>query len=293
MSMAYQQKLTEKLTIFNDRGRGVLLRMNYIRVASATIPDGQDHGSVCQIHQVMTTMSSYYDSFIDVMEFRAMNFDFTNTYLELIVTYTSIIVMLLRIDDMKVLVSMYNCAHEMPNGNSDPAYPCLAQMFLEYDQPMKKLTEEFGAHTKAATGVFEAPLRSMFTVSLWALWLSTLGFLLHHSSLNTNQSSQELWKTALCSGLYLNIIRDETLNIHKFPVRCSKRVANIKECREHALVNSGAMHGERRGFLRNALKELVKVLEDEPGLLGLKVLWLVRHSDNIPRIKTPEDYIDS
>ena len=31
MAMAYQQKLAEKLTILNDRGTGVLLRMNYIK----------------------------------------------------------------------------------------------------------------------------------------------------------------------------------------------------------------------------------------------------------------------
>lgn len=40
-------------------------------------------------------------------------------------------------------------------------------------------------------------------------------------------------------------------------------------------VSSGAMHREKRQFLRVALKELCKVLEDEPGLLGPKVeeLW--------------------
>lgn len=36
-------------------------------------------------------------------------------------------------------------------------------------------------------------------------------------------------------------------------------------------LDSGAMHRERRHFLRGALKELCKVLEDEPGLLGPKV----------------------
>lgn len=34
---------------------------------------------------------------------------------------------------------------------------------------------------------------------------------------------------------------------------------------------SGAIHRERRHFLRGALKELFTVLEDEPGLLGPKV----------------------
>lgn len=85
-----------------------------------------------------------------------------------------------------------------------------------------------------------------------------------------------------------------------FITRYSKRVADIKECRDHALANmwgfqsknkshhsdcrlclqpsltrlvfpSGAMHRERRHFLRGALAELVKILEDEPGLLGPKV----------------------
>jgi len=45
--------------------------------------------------------------------------------------------------------------------------------------------------------------------------LLAVGFLLCHSSLNTNQASQELWKMALRSGLYLVLIRDEVLNIHK------------------------------------------------------------------------------
>lgn len=31
---------------------------------------------------------------------------------------------------------------------SDPSYPRLGQMFLEYEHPWKKLTEEFGPHTK-------------------------------------------------------------------------------------------------------------------------------------------------
>lgn len=37
------------------------------------------------------------------------------------------------------------------------------------------------------------------------------------------------------------------------------------------VLTSGAIHRERRHFLRGALKELFNVLEDEPGLLGPKV----------------------
>uniref|UniRef100_A0AAZ3SE00 Nck-associated protein 1-like n=1 Tax=Oncorhynchus tshawytscha TaxID=74940 RepID=A0AAZ3SE00_ONCTS len=391
--MAYQQKLAEKLTILNDRGTGVLLRMNYIKktcldpkLRPQYLTDKTMEASVKYINkkfpnidfrgnsvssiqkhksEVMAAMSSYYDSFIDVMEFRdhvyellntidacqcffniAVNFDFTKNYLELIITYISVIVMLSRVEDKKVLVGMYNCAHEMSNGSSDPAYPRLAQMFMEYEQPIKKLTEEFGPHTKGVTeallslqmlyprrnlpaeqwrsaqllSLLSAPASMLdpaccdtmaceyLSLEVMERWI-LLGYLLCHSSLNTNQSSQELWKMALRSGLYLTIIRDETINIHKitedyFDGLKGYNIDNYVCC--HMYV-SGAMHRERRGFLRNALKELVKVLEDEPGLLGPKVLfvfmalsfsrdevlWLVRYSENIPKTKTPEDYVDS
>ena len=35
--MAYQQKLAEKLTILNERGNGVLIRVNYIKKVSGLL----------------------------------------------------------------------------------------------------------------------------------------------------------------------------------------------------------------------------------------------------------------
>lgn len=45
--------------------------------------------------------------------------------------------------------------------------------------------------------------------------LLVVGFLLCHTSLNTNHASQELWKMALRGGFNITLIRDEVLNIHK------------------------------------------------------------------------------
>ncbi|KAM6981225.1 nck-associated protein 1-like [Aplochiton taeniatus] len=399
-AMAYQQKLAEKLTILNERGRGVLVRMHYIKKTCADpklrpslLTDKAMEPAVKYINkkfptidyrgnsqhltniqrqktEVMAATASYYDSFLDMMEFRdhvyellntidacqcffniAINFDFTRSYLDVIATYTSVILMLSRIDDKKALVGMFNCAHEMSNGSSDPAYPRLGQMFVEYEQPWKKLTEEFGPHTKSLTEALLSlqtvyPRRSLpadawrsaqllsllsapasmlepaccdtmpceyLSMEVMERWM-VFGFLLCHSSLNTNQASLELWKMSLRSGLYLTLIRDEVINIHKVSEEhldglkgYSKRIADIKECKEHTIINCAAMHRDRRQFLRGALKELYKVLEDEPGLLGPKalfvfmalsfsrdeVLWLVRHSENIPKTKTSEDYIDT
>ncbi|XP_051932866.1 nck-associated protein 1-like isoform X2 [Hippocampus zosterae] len=398
--MENHQKLAEKLTILNGRGNGVLIRMNYIKKICADVklrpailtdktmepaikyitkkfPNIDFRGTVQSLtsikrqkSEVMEATTSYYDSFLDVIEFRdhvyellntihasqcffniAINFDFTKSYLDLIITYTSVIVTLARIDEKKALVGMFNCAHEMTKGSSDPSYLRLSQMFVEYEHPWKKLTEEFGPHTKSVTAALlsvriiyprrnlpvaqwrSAQLLSLLNASTAMLdpaccdtmaceylslevmerWI-VIGFLLCHSSLNSNPSSQELWKMALRSSLYVTIIRDELFSIHKVSEDLfdsikgyGKRVADIKECRDYAIANSGALHRERRHFLRGALKELVTVLEDEPGLLGPKALfvfmalsfsrdevqWLIRHSENMPKIKTPEDYIDN
>ncbi|KAG6921263.1 NCK associated protein 1 like, partial [Chelydra serpentina] len=120
--------------------------------------------------EIVKVLNSYYQSFVDVMEFRDhvyellntidasqcyfdiyLNYDLTKNYLDLVVTYTSVIILLSRIEDRKALIGMYNCAHEMIQGSGDPSYARLAQMVLEYDTPLKKLTEEFGPHTKAVT----------------------------------------------------------------------------------------------------------------------------------------------
>uniref|UniRef100_A0A673H318 Nck-associated protein 1-like n=1 Tax=Sinocyclocheilus rhinocerous TaxID=307959 RepID=A0A673H318_9TELE len=155
--MAYQFKLAEKLVILNDRGQGVLIRMNHIKkvctdpkrrpsyftdksMESAIkyinrkfpnfdIRGGSQHLSNIQKQKsaVLEGLHSYYESFIDVMEFRdhvyellntidasqcyfniAVNFDFTKNYLDLIVTHASVIYMLSRIDDKKAIVGMYN-----------------------------------------------------------------------------------------------------------------------------------------------------------------------------------------
>ncbi|XP_062842505.1 nck-associated protein 1-like [Trichomycterus rosablanca] len=318
---------------------------------------------------ILETFSSFYDSFIDVMEFRdhvyellntidasqcyfniTVNFDFTKNYLDLIITYISVILMLSRIDDRKTLIGMYNCAYELSNGSSDPSFPRLGQMVIEYENPLKKLTEEFGPHTKSVTEALLSlqlvyPRRNLqaeqwrsaqllsiintpatmihpqnsttiaceyLSVEVMERWI-IMGFLLCHSSLNSNPGSLELWKMALRSGFYVTLIRDEVINIHKTSEEhfdsikgFGKRVADIKECKEHATANCGAIHREKRQFLRNALKELCNVLEDQPALLGPKVLfvfmalsfsrdevlWLVRHYENVPKTKTPEDYTD-
>ncbi|CAH2224659.1 nck-associated 1-like isoform X1 [Pelobates cultripes] len=220
---------------------------------------------------IVKFLNSYYLSFVDVMEFRDhvyellntidacqcyfdinVNYNFTKGYLDLIVTYFSVILLMSRIEDRKILVALYNCAHEMLQGQSDPTFARLGQMLLEYDNPLKKLSEEFGPHTKTVNDALMslhflycrrtqpadqwrgAQLLSLLSypnamiapsssdtmpceylsVELMERWI-LIGFLLSHGVLNMNPSSLELWKLALQGSSCIMLIRDEVLLIHR------------------------------------------------------------------------------
>uniref|UniRef100_A0A8C7MP48 Nck-associated protein 1 n=1 Tax=Oncorhynchus kisutch TaxID=8019 RepID=A0A8C7MP48_ONCKI len=241
-----------------------------------------------------------------------VNFDLTKNYLDLVVTYTTLMMLLSRIEERKAIIGLYNYAHEMTHGASDREYPRLGQMIVDYENPLKKMMEEFVPHGKSLSDALislqmvyprrnlsadqwrNAQLLSLIsapstmlnpaqsdTVSMPCEYLSldcmekwiVFGFVLCHAVLNTDPAALSLWKLALQSSTCLCLFRDEVFHIHK---ACedlyNKRLNDIKECKEQAL--SGTMHRERRKFLRSALKELATVLSDQPGLLGPKALFV-------------------
>uniref|UniRef100_UPI00398F0427 nck-associated protein 1-like n=1 Tax=Pristiophorus japonicus TaxID=55135 RepID=UPI00398F0427 len=296
-----QHKFAEKLSILNDRGRGVLIRIYNIKKTCsdpksklpylteknmeaavkcisrkfATIDIRSNSSQLSSIHkeksEVLKNLTNYYQSFVDVMEFRDnvyellnamdacqmyldinVNYELTKGYLDLVVTYTSLVLLVSRIDDRKILIGMYNCAYEMSNGSSESNYPRLGQMVLEYEHPLKKLTEEFGPHWKLLTDALvslqvlfkrrnlnaehwrSAQLLSVISAANTMLtpavsdtmpceylslevierWI-IIGFLLCHGSLNSEQACLSLWKEAMQCSLCIELFRDEVLFHHK------------------------------------------------------------------------------
>lgn len=57
-------------------------------------------------------------------------------------------ILLSRIEDRKSVLGLYNIAFDMINGHTDSHFPRLGQMILDYEQPIKKLSEEFVSHSK-------------------------------------------------------------------------------------------------------------------------------------------------
>ncbi|KAL7989914.1 hypothetical protein Chor_012580 [Crotalus horridus] len=276
---------------------------------------------------IFRALTAYYQTFVDVMEFRDhvyellntidasqcyldinVNYEFTKNYLDLIVTYVSVIVLLSRIEDRKVLIGLHHCTHEMIHGTSDASFRRLGQMIIEYENPLRKLVEEFGPHTKMACEYL-----SWEVLERWIV----MGFLLCHSCLGSTQNCLELWRMALRGSLYVTLIRDEVLSIHKVT---EEVFSGIK---------GGQLHRGRRYFLRIAVREMEAILANEPGLLGPKaitdaqliglsgmetrfkkrrllsaiyvfmalsfcrdeVAWLCRHSEH--KSKNQEDFTDS
>uniref|UniRef100_A0A672P1W1 Nck-associated protein 1 n=1 Tax=Sinocyclocheilus grahami TaxID=75366 RepID=A0A672P1W1_SINGR len=277
-----QQKLAEKLTILNDRGIGMLTRIYNIKKACGdpkakpsylidknlesavkfivrkfpAIETRNNNQQLAQLQkeksEILKNLALYYFTFVDVMEFKTVNFDLTKNYLDLVVTYITLMMLLSRIEERKAIIGLYNYAHEMTHGSSDREYPRLGQMIVDYENPLKKMMEEFVPHGKSLQDALvslqmvyprrnlsadqwrNAQLLSLIsapstmlnpaqsdTMPCEYLSLDTMekwivfGFILCHAALNTDPAALSLWKLALQSSSCLCLFRDEVFHIHK------------------------------------------------------------------------------
>ncbi|XP_031558221.1 nck-associated protein 1 homolog isoform X1 [Actinia tenebrosa] len=221
-------------------------------------------------NEVMKGLSNYYFTFVDIMEFKdnacelltaidasfvnfdiTLNFGLTKTYLDLIVTFTSLMIMVSRVDDRKSVLGLFNHAFEMRNGRSEESFPRLGQMILDYENPLKKLAEQFVPHQQrvstALQSIHEIFLRKSMTGEQWRqnqilslisqpagmlspalsdvpaveyLSMSTIqrwimiGYTLCHQQL-AMPGITDIWKMSLQDGFCITLFRDEVFYYHK------------------------------------------------------------------------------
>lgn len=120
--------------------------------------------------EILKTLQQHYFTLADILEFKdnvnellviidanqihfdiALNFDLTKRYLDLVALYVSLMILLSRIDDRRVLLGLYNVAHELQHSHSEQSFHRLGQMMIDYDPPIKKMTEEFVPHVRCLT----------------------------------------------------------------------------------------------------------------------------------------------
>lgn len=90
----------------------------------------------------------------------------TKNYLELIAKYVSLFIILSKIDDRKTVLGLFNIASEMTNGHGDSSFPRLGQMIIEYENPLKKITEDFVPHSRVINE-FEKSFKEDFGLNLY------------------------------------------------------------------------------------------------------------------------------
>ncbi|KAL1110560.1 hypothetical protein AAG570_008088 [Ranatra chinensis] len=221
--------------------------------------------------EIIKSLSLYYYTFVDLLEFKdcvcellttmdacqvhldiTLNFDLTKAYLDLCVTYVTLMILLSRVEDRKAVLGLFNAAHEMVHNQSDHSFPRLGQMIMDYDPPLKKLSEEFVPHSKllynalmslwpvyhsrnltadkcrsdqklslvANPGQLLKPAQTE-TMSCEYLSLESMdrwiifGFLLCHQSLAQEQVNK-MWLSALESSWVIALFRDEVIYIHNY-----------------------------------------------------------------------------
>ncbi|CAD7081544.1 unnamed protein product [Hermetia illucens] len=324
--------------------------------------------------EIIKSLSLYYYTFVDLLDFKdnvcellttmdacqihldiTLNFELTKNYLDLVVTYVSLMVLLSRVEDRKAVLGLFNAAYELQNNQSDQSFPRLGQMIIDYDTPIKKLSEEFIPHQRllcsalkslvtvypnrnisaekwretqklslignpamllkaSRTDTLSCEYVSLEIMDRWVIF----GLLLNHQMLGSEHPDvTKMWLSALESSWVIPLFRDEVLQIHQYIQNTfdgikgyGKRINEVKDAHNIAVQRAALVHRERRKFLRTALKELALIMTDQPGLLGPKallvfiglclardeILWLLRHSDNPPLVKSKgkstEDLVD-
>ncbi|KAL7636676.1 UNVERIFIED_CONTAM: hypothetical protein RMT77_012425 [Armadillidium vulgare] len=222
---------------------------------------------------IMKSLSLYYYTFVDLLDLKdnisellivmdalgmqdsldiTLTFDLTKNYMELVINYVTLMILLSRVEDRKAVLGLFNAAHEMVNNQGDPSFPRLGQMIIDYESPIKKLNEEFVPHTKLLAAALSSltsiyPRRNLpahqwrsslmlslanipaqllnpaqtDTVPCEYLSLDTMerwivfGLMLIPQVLQ-NQQFNEMFIQALHSGWVVTLFRDEVLYHHSF-----------------------------------------------------------------------------
>ncbi|KRY89628.1 Nck-associated protein 1 [Trichinella pseudospiralis] len=270
---------------------------------------------------IIKALSLYYNTFVDLMDLKdhitelltiidacqlhlniTVNYDLTQLYLNLVCNYVAMMILLSRIEDRKTVPGLYNAAYELQNGVHDTCFPRLGQMIVDYEQPLKKLSEEFVPHSKVLLGAINSLaavyVRRNLTADKWRagqilslvtasnqllavaqtdtmpceyLSLETMNRWIIFSLLICHNAIAQpvfcdLWRQGLESGLAITLFRDEVLYIH-----------NVAQTYFDSIKGYNKRVAELKEFVATAVQHSLQVHSDRRKFLrtALKELFLI------------------
>ncbi|OUC42540.1 hypothetical protein D917_02854 [Trichinella nativa] len=270
---------------------------------------------------IIKALSLYYNTFVDLMDLKdhitelltiidacqlhlniTVNYDLTQLYLNLVCNYVAMMILLSRIEDRKTVPGLYNAAYELQNGVHDTCFPRLGQMIVDYEQPLRKLSEEFVPHSKVLLGAINSLaavyVRRNLTADKWRagqilslvtasnqllavaqtdtmpceyLSLETMNRWIIFSLLICHNAIAQpvfcdLWRQGLESGLAITLFRDEVLYIH-----------NVAQTYFDSIKGYNKRVAELKEFVATAVQHSLQVHSDRRKFLrtALKELFLI------------------
>ncbi|VDL69231.1 unnamed protein product [Nippostrongylus brasiliensis] len=198
------------------------------------------------IMQLLTTMDACQCQ-LDI----SINYELTAGYLNLVVNLICLMILLSRVDDRKVVLGLFNAAYDLTHVQSEASFPRLGQMILDYEHPIRKLSEDLGPLNRlissALSSLSPVYLRRNITANTWRnaqilsltanpqqilyaaqtdtiaceylsldvmdRWI-VLCTTVCHSSLLNDKIIFNLWQMSLQMGICIRLFRDEIFQTH-------------------------------------------------------------------------------
>lgn len=256
---------------------------------------------------IIKNLSLYYYTFADLLDLKdhimqlltlmdacqcqldiTINHELTASYLNLVATLVSLMWLLSRVEDRKAVLGLFNAAYDLNHGQSEPSFPRLGQMIIDYDNPFKKLQEDLGPlnrlmlsalqslasvyNRRNVTGdtwrkhqilsLTSSPSQMMYaaqTETITCEYLSLdvmdrwiiLCTMVCPTHMLGDATISTLWGQSLHMGLSLRIFRDEVMMIHP---TAQSILDNIKGLSKRA--------AELKDIAANAMNQCVSIHAD-------------------------------
>uniref|UniRef100_A0A1I7TX70 Membrane-associated protein Hem n=1 Tax=Caenorhabditis tropicalis TaxID=1561998 RepID=A0A1I7TX70_9PELO len=221
--------------------------------------------------EIIKSLSLYYYTFADLLDLKdhimqvlptmetnqcqldvTLNYDLTTGYLNLVVNLITMMILLSRIEDRKAVLGLFNAAYDLQHGQSEAYFPRLGQMIIDYENPLKKLSEELGPFNRliltALSSVNPVYQRRNKTADMWRTsnvfsltaapgqilyaaqtetiaceylsldvidrWIVFCGTVCHSTILN-DPNIRNMYHLALQMNFCIRLFRDETFIAHQ------------------------------------------------------------------------------
>ncbi|KAI6193204.1 Membrane-associated protein gex-3 [Aphelenchoides besseyi] len=130
-------------------------------------------------NEIRQSFSLYYNTFAELLDLKdhvfnllntinssqshldiTLNYDLTAGFLNLMSNFVALMLLIGRVEDRKAILGLFNVTHQIFCGQNEQSYPRLGQMIVDYENPLKKLSDDFAS----ISGLVQLSLTSLYNI---------------------------------------------------------------------------------------------------------------------------------